>query len=188
MPSFFTGVTASSSRNNSSSSGSRGGLTLGGLIEARINSLRFLQYHKKTDKILVIQNCQEWYLYTLRSSRSRGIPRSGSTKSFGLYAFSNDVIVYFVYLEEKDLKITSSEMEQNRIQLLLALGNTERLIMYRINGNQTQARQFSVCGNDKIQDWLKLWTTIEDDILFFIPFHGHELRLCTWIWQFIPES
>jgi hypothetical protein len=33
MPLFFTGVTATSSCNNSSSSGARGGLALGGLIK-----------------------------------------------------------------------------------------------------------------------------------------------------------
>jgi hypothetical protein len=37
-------------------------------------------------------------LYTLRSSRSKGIPRSGSTKIFGFHNFSRDVMVYFVNL------------------------------------------------------------------------------------------
>lgn len=50
MPLFFTGVAATSSRNNSSSSKARGGLTLGGLIEpGKKTDIQYCHAIKTTD-------------------------------------------------------------------------------------------------------------------------------------------
>lgn len=111
MPSVLIGVIGSSSRNNSSSSGSRGILSpFGGLINREWLNKSDEQINQ-TDRD-EREKGERIYLYTLRSRRSRGIPRSGSTCSWGFQFFSNDVIWYLQYLQIPYASDSASKMNQ----------------------------------------------------------------------------